>query len=301
MYGEIARIQRYATKDGPGIRSTVFFTGCNLRCLWCANPEAMLSGVKVFYDAQLCRRCGLCAARATDGSIQVTAAGCRIDRARCKNLRDVAAICPYGAYEVQGESLTPDALCEKLLRDEPYYRRSGGGVTFSGGEPCLQSDFLREALPPLKRRGVHVALDTAGLWEYEAVRPLLSGVDLVLYDLKAFDPALHVALTGADNALILDNARRLAREGARLRLRLVLVPGLNDADEDVERRLNFAAQLGGAVEQVDILPYHRLGEGKYRLLGLKYPLPGVPECAEAQAKRALARARARGLKATVGG
>ena len=301
LTGLLSNIQMYSTKDGPGIRTTAFFTGCNLRCLWCSNPEAMYPGRKIMYYASRCHRCGACVAHGADGSVIFGDEGCIIDREKCTNLFEMPDICYYDAYEEKGMEMTVLQLYGKLVRDRAFYENSGGGVTFSGGECLLQREFLYEVMKLLKQDHIHMALDTAGLWDFEAVYPALELADLILYDIKAWDRKVHKQCTGTDNQIILDNAKKLADMGKEMIVRMVSVPGLNDGRADIERRLEFVKSLGSCVRQVDILRYHKLGLGKYKALGLPYPLEEVPECPEEAAKDAVRLAGRMGLKATVGG
>jgi pyruvate formate lyase activating enzyme len=279
--GFISKIQKYATKDGPGLRSTVFMVGCNLRCQWCANPELIEPGPKILYFASRCQQCGTCVRIAANGSIQFSADACQIDRQRCTNLEKCLDACPYEAYEKVGIEISATELHHKLLRDREFYATSGGGVTFSGGEPGLQAEFVAAVAQRLRADGIPVALDTAGLLNWEKLAPLLETVDLVLYDLKAFDSTIHSRCTGVDNRLILENARRIAENGKAMFVRMVLVPGLNDDLNDVEARLRFIQSLGPAVRRVDILKYHKLGVGKYTSLGIPYALADTPLCSDA--------------------
>lgn len=300
--GMVMEVQHYSTKDGPGIRTTAFLVGCNLRCLWCANPESMLSGEKVMHHGNLCRRCGACvAAAAPTGSVTLRADGIRIDRGACTNLDDLVDVCNYDAYERKGETMLASELARRLLRDEAFWFTSGGGVTFSGGECLLQPDFVAATSRILKDHGARVALDTAGLWDIERVDEALDLADLVLYDIKAFDSGIHRACTGAGNERILSNAQALAQREMPMIVRLVVVPGMNDQPDDLRKRIDFVASLGGCVRQVDILKYHRLGVGKYRDLGMDYPLPDTKEPTDEDVAWALDYCRGLGLKSTVGG
>ena len=209
--GLISRIQRYSTKDGPGIRSTVFMQQCNLRCQWCANPETIRPGFNVFWFKERCRQCGTCTQAAVNNTITMAKPGngVNIDRKNCTNLLDMVDMCPYDGYEKVGKEMTSRELADLLLRDKSFYDSSHGGVTFSGGEPALQAEFVRETALLLKEAGVHVCLDTAGHIRWEKLRPLIETVDLVSYDFKAFNPETHLACTGVDNRLILENAQAI--------------------------------------------------------------------------------------------
>ncbi len=276
--GLISTIQKYSLKDGPGIRSTVFLIGCNLNCKWCSNPELNRFGTKVMYFDMRCKQCGACVSVAADNSIGISEGSCRIDRKKLTNLEECADICPYEAYEKVGCEITSTELYKKLKRDQVFYTTSGGGVTFSGGEPGLQDEFVYESAKLLRADGIHVAFDTAGLLNRAILEKILKEVDLVLYDIKAFNSYIHKKLTGADNRLILENAKLISEKEIPIIFRMVIVPQLNDNIEDIRLRLEFIRNLGGAVKQVDILKYHKLGSGKYKRLGLKYQLNDIPWC-----------------------
>ena len=301
--GLITRIQRYSTKDGPGIRSTVFMQQCNLRCLWCANPETIRPAFNVFWFKERCRQCGTCVQAAHNNAITLAEPGngVNIDRKRCSNLSDIAELCPYDAYETAGKEMTSRELAELLLRDKAFYDESRGGVTFSGGEPALQAEFVRETCLHLKAEGVHVCLDTAGNIRWEKLRPLIETVDLVSYDFKAFNAKTHLECTGVDNRLILDNAKAIAATGKPILARMVIVPGRNDNSNDIRKRLDFIHSLGDAVQQVDILEYHIYGIGKYQKLGIPYLLHDIPGCQREMLDHVKRYAEEIGLRVTIGG
>ncbi|MGK9173696.1 glycyl-radical enzyme activating protein [Yokenella regensburgei] len=301
--GLLSRIQRYSTKDGPGLRTTVFMQQCNLRCLWCANPETLRSGFNVFWFKERCRQCGSCVQAAANQAITFAkpGEGVNIDRKQCSNLLEMVDICPYDAYEKVGKEMTSRELADLLLRDKTFYDTSGGGVTFSGGEPALQAEFVRETVQWLKAEGVHVCLDTAGNIRSEKLLPLVDAVDLVSYDIKALDPEIHLACTGVDNHLILENARAIAAMGKSMQVRMVIVPTQNDQPEDIRKRLDFIRTLGSAVLQVDILEYHIYGIGKYHRLGMPYLLNDLPPLKRELIDQTREYAEEIGLKTTVGG
>ncbi|VUS78688.1 Benzylsuccinate synthase activating enzyme [Klebsiella pasteurii] len=301
--GLISRIQRYSTKDGPGIRSTVFMQQCNLRCQWCANPETIRPGFNVFWFKERCRQCGTCAKAAVNNTITMATPGngVNIDRKNCTNLLDMVDMCPYDGYEKVGKEMSSHELANLLLRDKSFYDSSHGGVTFSGGEPALQAEFVRETALLLKEADVHVCLDTAGHIRWEKLRPLIEAVDLVSYDFKAFDAETHLACTGVDNRLILENAKAIAAIGTPMLARMVIVPTRNDDPEDIRQRLDFIRKLGAAVQQVDILEYHIYGVGKYQKLGMPYLLNNIPGCQREMTEQIKHYAEEIGLKATIGG
>ncbi len=301
MVGYISKIQRYSTKDGPGLRSTVFFVGCNLDCLWCANPELIAPGSKYLYYPERCARCGKCVSIAANGSIKLTEKGCVIDREKCVNIDECAAACYFDAYEEVGYAISAGELFEKLMRDVDFYDQSGGGVTLSGGEAALQTEFVLELAGMLRAEGVHVALDTAGLIAPEKMEALAKAVDLVLYDIKAIDSATHKACTGVGNDVILQNARLIANVGTPMIVRLVVVPGYNDDAADFARRLEFVKSLGAAVSRVDILKFHKLGEGKSIRMGGENKLANTPEPPDGYMEKYARMAADMGVDASIGG
>ncbi|EMM4084262.1 glycyl-radical enzyme activating protein [Shigella flexneri] len=299
--GLISRIQHYSTKDGPGIRSTVFMQQCNLRCQWCANPETIKPGFNVFWFKERCKQCGTCVQAAANNSITFAEKGVNIDRKRCTNLLDIVELCPYDGYEKVGKEITSRALADLMLRDKAFYDTSSGGVTFSGGEPALQAEFVGETARFLKEENVHLCLDTAGNIRPDKLLPLVELMDLVSYDFKAFDPEIHLACTGVDNRLLLENAKAIAAMGKPMLARMVIVPTRNDQPEDLRKRLDFIRSLGSAILQVDILEYHIYGIGKYEKLGMPYLLHDIPRCKREFTEQIKEYAESIGLKATIGG
>ena len=224
----ILQIQRFSLDDGPGIRTTVFFKGCNLRCLWCHNPESIHPQVEVSFQRQRCTNCGACAATCAHGAQVCDESGRFLIRTACTGCLACVAACAAGALSIYGGEMSAAEVLEVVLRDRPFYAKSGGGVTFSGGEPLLQPVFLLELLQKSRALDLHTAVDTAGNVPFESLSAVQPYTNLFLYDIKAFDPALHRRLTGVDNARILQNLRRLGQLGARLWVRLPYVPNLNN-------------------------------------------------------------------------
>jgi len=296
--GFISKLQRYSTKDGPGVRTTVFAVGCPLSCLWCANPELIGDATKFLYHPRRCVGCGACVAQ-SGGAIRLTEDGCDIDR-DAANLEECSVVCYYDAYERVGGIVTVKELVSGLLRDKVFYDQSGGGVTFSGGDPGMQAEFFLEVAKSLREYEVHVALDTCGYFPWEKLAPLVAAVDLVLYDIKTLSRTLHKRYTGVDNQLILENAMRIADMGKSMTVRMIIVPGVNDSEDEISGRIKFVKNLGNHVK-LDLLKYHKLGAGKYASLGMIEMMEGTPECSDELIEHAANLARNIGIAVTIGG
>lgn len=268
--GLISNIQRYSLHDGPGIRTTVFMMGCPLRCAWCSNPESLRNEKQLMIFEQKCTLCGECI-QVEPEAITLNSR-LEVNRLLIKDIEKLAQSCPYDVFEIIGREMSVEELVDECMKDEPFYRNSGGGVTFSGGDPIFQADFLVDVIKSLKNKGVHVALDTSGGWPWDRWKELASQVDLVLYDLKFFDDEKHIQFTQISNAVIFENLDHLAKLGKELVVRLVIIPGVNDKIEDVKLRCERLIQSGANVSKIELLPYHTLGMGKYIRLGLPYPL-----------------------------
>ena len=291
----ISKIQRYSTKDGPGIRTTVFFVGCNLLCPWCSNPELIGRQRKILHYNSKCQRCGRCV-KVGKGAVTLSETGISIDRANCDNYEEISASCPYEAYEIIGHYYQAQELVDELLKDEVFFKESKGGVSFSGGEAALYPEYLEEVANILKKRHIHLVLDTAGQWQFSSLKTLLAAIDIVLYDIKAFDNSLHKRLLGMDNELIIKNLHSLVKMKKEVIMRLPLIPGVNDDLDDIKQRLALANEL--QLKQVDILYYHNLGQAKYKALGLDYPLANTGFCSEEFKNEVAALAKTYNFKTT---
>ena len=265
--GRIFDIKRFALHDGPGIRTTVFTKGCPLRCAWCHNPESISPEPALAFMPDRCIGCGACLRVCPRGAHRLDAAQHVLDRQACAVCGLCAAECPAGALELVGREVTVGEVMEEVLRDRPYYQTSGGGLTVSGGEPTSQVEFTESLLQAAADEGLHRCLDTCGHCSFELLQRLGALVDLWLFDYKETDPARHVEQTGVSNELILDNLRRLHATGAPIRLRCPIIPGLNDRADHFEGIARLAKELAD-LESVEIMPYHRLGEGKGDRFGL---------------------------------
>ena len=267
-------IERYALNDGPGIRSVVFFKGCPLRCLWCSNPESQPRDPVLFYRANLCIRCGNCLKACPRGAIRSTEEGIDIDRSLCDACGGCVDTCYTGALSLAGAEWSVEEAMEIILKDETYYRSSGGGVTFSGGEPTSQPEGLAAIAAKCGEYKIHTCMETCGYFSWETVEPVLPHIDLVLYDIKHMDSDRHRELTGVGNERILENFTRLVRSGRKVTARIPIIPGVNDDEENLLAAADFLGSRAPGVP-VDILPYHRLGNSKYPCLGLEYEIPGA--------------------------
>ncbi|MDI9462980.1 MAG: glycyl-radical enzyme activating protein [Bacillota bacterium] len=287
--GRVYDIQRFSVHDGPGVRTEIFLFGCPLECLWCHSPESQSFNPQLAWYEIRCigtAACGVCLAACpqkaiSPGPTKVSPADnveiqlIETNRKLCDNCGECTRACPSGALEMTNREMTLEEVMEIIERDRRYYSRSGGGVTISGGEPMVQYEFTLALLKECKKRGLHTCLDTTGysMWSY--YEKILPYVDLFLYDLKHMDSDSSVKLTGVPNELILENARKLARAGAALQVRVPIIPGFNDDEENLRETGMFCRELGPAVVLVQILPYHGLGAAKYERLGRKYELTTI--------------------------
>lgn len=263
----ISRIQRFSVDDGPGIRSTVFLKGCNLRCRWCHNPENLEKHKVLQFKESSCLFCHMCERVCPSGAHKFTVEEHHVDRDLCVECGRCADVCPNHSLEMIGREERIDDIVNEVLKDRDYYKISGGGVTFSGGEPLLQSRSLAEALKICKEEGIHTAVDTAGNLPFSAFEDVMPYTDLFLYDVKCISEDRHKLFTGAPNSLILQNAKRLRDSHARMWIRTPLIPGFNMDKEELEKIRFFVSDVLG-VEHHDELPYHNYGEGKYNMLGM---------------------------------
>ncbi|MGI9861500.1 glycyl-radical enzyme activating protein [Moorella naiadis] len=291
--GRILDIQRFSVQDGPGIRTTVFLQGCPLTCPWCHNPESQEARAQPAYYREKCLLCGKCIAACPYQALAMNAAGTAIERnrERCRRCGRCAEACPAGAMASIGREITIAELLPLLERDRPFYRRSDGGVTISGGEPLAQPDFTLALARACQDAGLHVALDTSGYGAPGVLGRLLPYLDLVLFDLKLSETREHQALLGASQEPVLASGRLLAASRVPVWLRVPVIPGYTDGATNQRGLARLVKELGLAprAERIELLPYHRLGEGKYRALGREYALQGTepPEPATMAAIQAL--------------
>ena len=247
-------IQKCSFIDGPGIRTTVFFKGCNLKCKWCHNPESQSPKPEMMIRKNRCVGCGKCFEK------------CPNDLKSCDLCGKCTVYCPASVREIVGKEYTVDEVLSEIVADKLFYASSGGGVTFSGGECMLWADFLVELLRQCKENDIHTAVDTAGCVPFESFLKVLPYTDMFLYDLKAFSDDLHREGTGASNRLILENLKRLSDETDRdIIIRIPVIPGYNADKEELSAMAGFLSTL--RIKKVELLPYHTMGDHKYEALG----------------------------------
>ncbi|MBM3747843.1 MAG: glycyl-radical enzyme activating protein [Acidobacteria bacterium] len=275
MKGRIFDLQRFSIHDGPGIRTTVFFKGCPLRCLWCHNPEGIDPKPQLAFTPEKCIGCGECVQACPETALARNQAGRAVlDRARCNACGACAPACDTQALEMVGRDVSVEEVRAVVLRDRDYYSASGGGLTLSGGEPLAQPEFAEALLGAAQAERLHCVVETSGFAEWKLLERLLPLVDLWLYDYKETNPQLHASFTGESNQRILENLRALDRAGARLALRCPMVPEYNARKEHLDGIAALAGQLRN-LAGVELLPYHRLGQSKLRRFGFTTRMPAT--------------------------
>jgi pyruvate formate lyase activating enzyme len=298
--GLVTNIQRYSTQDGPGIRTTVFLKGCPLDCWWCHNPEGRSGAPEVVVQETRCVRCGECIKVCPAEDTGSAGDAPLKPGPECTLCGACVEACPTGARQMTGGRNTVEEVLNEVLKDSIFYDDSGGGVTFSGGEPLMQAGFLNALLQACRSHGIRTAVDTCGYAPRESLMALAESVDLFLYDLKFLDEARHIEYTGVSNAIILSNLRELGAVHRNIWLRIPLIPALNDTEDQLDAMARLAASIPG-VRQVNLLPYHRTGVQKFKRLGQDYRLAHVQPPSTAQMEAAVARFHAFGLNARSGG
>lgn len=260
-------IKRYAINDGPGIRMVIFLKGCNLNCAWCHNPEGISPAAEQMYNPAKCIKCGTCVEACPEKALTLTEEGIVTNPVLCQLNGVCAAVCPTKAIELCGKPFDVQEIMQEIEKERVFFEQSGGGVTFSGGEPMMHPDFLVRLLDECGEKGIHRAVDTAGLVSTEVLLRVAARTDLFLYDLKMMDAERHRKWTGVSNEIILRNLQTLAENGANILVRIPLVGGINDDAENLEATARFIASLAGHKKVVNLLPYHKIAQSKYGKLG----------------------------------
>ena len=299
LTGTVFNVQRASFHDGPGIRTTVFLKGCPLHCPWCHNPEGVAAAPEFLVSEARCLHCGSCieACPRPGGPLP---AGSALGSAGCAACGRCTQACPTGAREIAGRTWSVGGVLGEVLRDRLTYDESGGGVTFSGGEPLAQAEFLLGCLDACRNDGLHTAVDTCGFAGSAVIEEVAEQTDLLLWDLKVLDPDRHLALTGAPLQPILENLAVAAGSGTPIWLRIPVIPGVND-DEGTMHAAARLASATPAVKRVSLLPYHRTASGKRVRLGREDPLSGTAPPSEERMQGLAAFFEGTGIKTTIGG
>lgn len=295
--GVLTTIQRFSLHDGPGIRSTVFFKGCNMRCAWCHNPETLSTQPEVLYYRSKCVGCGACAAVCPSHTI--VEGKMVYDRSQCHDGGKCAQVCFSGALETCGYEADVQSVLFEVMQDEAYYAQSGGGVTLSGGEVLLQPEFAGELLRALRARGVHTAIESNLNVDFSTLEKLLPDIDLVMCDLKIWDEELHRRWTGAGNARIKENIEKLGKTGKPMIVRTPVIPGVNDNEQEIGAIAAFAAQQPNLL-YYELLNFNPLGQSKYLALDAENAFETARPLPETRLEVLAAAARASGAVVRVG-
>lgn len=271
--GMIFDIKKYSINDGPGIRTTVFFQGCPLACQWCHNPESQSLKTVLFHRQNRCVLCGECVDVCSQHAIAING-NATTDRSLCQVCGACADVCYNGARVLSGYEASVKQVMSEVLRDRSFYEGSAGGVTFSGGEPLLQPRFLLNLLIACRSQDLHTVVDTSGYANWEVLNSIQEYVHLFLFDLKMMDEDRHFQYTGVSNRLILQNLIQLANAGSAITIRIPLIPGINDDEENLQASADFIHALPN-IAGIELMGYHDMAAAKYQSLGFEYPLKEI--------------------------
>lgn len=264
----IFNIQKFSVHDGPGIRTTVFFKGCPLKCLWCHNPESQNINTQILYDRDKCVLCGTCEKICPKGAIKIENNNLTTDEDKCDCCGQCVIYCIQGARQIAGKEYTVDDVLKEVLKDRVFYEKSSGGVTLSGGEPLIHIDFVEELLKKLKDNNIHTAVDTCGAVSFENLKRAAKYADVFLYDIKLMDDEKHMEFIGMSNKLILDNLKKLSEIHKNINIRMPIIEGVNGDEEHIIKTIGFIEGLN--ISKVNLLPYHDIAKHKYKKLGKVY-------------------------------
>lgn len=268
LNGAIFNIQKFSIHDGPGIRTTVFFKGCPLRCLWCHNPESQNAKSEMLYDRRKCVLCRTCETVCPTKAIRLENDRMVTDMDKCVFCGKCITYCMYEARDTAGKEYTVDEVLKVVLQDRVFYKQSGGGVTVSGGEPLMQIDFAEELLRRLKEEGIHTAVDTCGAVSFDVLERIAKYTDLFLYDIKLMDDQKHKEYIGVSNKLIIDNLIKLSKIHDNINIRMPIIEGINADNSHIKETLDLIKDLN--IVKINLLPYHDIAKHKYYKLGRGY-------------------------------
>lgn len=300
LEGKIYNIMKYSIHDGPGIRTTLFLKGCPLKCLWCHNPESQETKDQLMLFPNRCIGCKVCIEMCKEGAICEVEGRVITDKSKCVDCCHCTHECYADARVKEGRTITIEEAKKEILSDKNFYQESGGGLTISGGEPLMQSHFLIGLLKEMKKEDIHTTVDTCGYVPEKTIIKASKYTDLFLYDLKHMDSNKHKEYTGVPNELILNNLKTLSTLGKKIIIRIPIIPGFNDGQKDLEAFRDFIKTLDSRTE-VNLLPYHKIGQEKYKRLGKPYKMPDIEEPSEDLMKGILNTLKDCGTTIKVGG
>lgn len=270
--GIVMNIQKYSVHDGPGIRTTIFLKGCPLSCWWCHNPESQNFNFELMFFNDRCVGCGNCKDKCEQGAINIKNGVVTTEDSKCILCGKCTDFCINESRNLVGKEFSAKELLKEIKKDEIFYEESGGGVTFSGGEPLLQIDFLEEMLRLCKEQGIHTTVDTSGYSDFKNFKRILDYTDLFLYDIKHLDDNMHKKYIGVSNELIKENLIKLSELNANIFARIPIIKGINNDEKNIDETIEFLREIN--LEQINLLPYHKMGMEKYERIFKEYKLSG---------------------------
>ncbi len=298
METHVCEIERMGLYDGPGIRTVVFLKGCPLRCLWCSNPETQLTKNQIYYDEKKCIKCKKCTTVSQNNAVTFDEKW-EFDTEKCEDVQSYISVCPTGALRETAKKMTTDEVFREVMKDTSYYKNSKGGLTVSGGEVLMNTDFAAELLSMVKEEYISTAIETTGFGSYENLEKLAKVTDHVLFDLKHMNSKIHKEITGVSNEIILENLEKLASWHKGIIIRFPLIKGMNDSEENVIETANFLKKV--KLNEIHVLPYHTLGLGKYKQLQMKYPMKILEKHTKEELERVLELIKKVGINAKLNG
>ena len=293
----VTNIQKFSVHDGPGIRSIVFFKGCPLKCEWCSNPENIDPKPQLMVHKMKCIHCGLCTRKCEHGAIRPMS----VKKDHCVDCGECTEVCPTKARELKGKYYSVDEVRAAIDKDIDFYRNSGGGLTFSGGEPMLKVDFIIELAREYLEKGLTSVVETCGCVPWANYEKAIPYIDMFYYDVKFIDSEKHKEHCGAGNEQILSNLLKLCERGCQVMIRIPIIPGVNDAEEDLKATAEFLTGIKDKILGVHVLPYHNFGIAKYEALDMAYPLPDVAIPKDEYMQKIKALFELYGLEVKIGG
>lgn len=295
----VCEIEKYATHDGPGIRTVVFLKGCPLRCLWCSNPETQRKENELFYNINQCILCGCCVNVCKYNALKMREDGLVINRENCVSCGACVDKCPTSSIRLVGSVMTLEEVFNEVEKDTIFYTQSGGGITVSGGEVLMNSEFVTELLKKCKENYINTAVETSGFGDFKKLKDISQHTDLFMFDIKHSDAETHKKLTGVANTIILQNLQELSSLGKNIIVRVPLMPGLNDTKENIINTAKIAKNYG--INELHLLPYHSLGVEKYRRLQKEYLLKDLRKNEQANIEELKGLVESLGVKCVIGG